>query len=518
MLKRTASSLRVLTRFSDRVRPFVLITVLLPFVLLALFGLYAIVRYNYILLFLALLVILSLLASIPVWWARRKLRKQAPTVDESIMESLRAPDYWTAFDRKVQEANLPLVRSLLEEHAEWKLMPDNGLQILRSVAAHYGNGRRHAEWAFSPVELLAITQKLSQQYRQTLKTHVPGVEHLRISHILWLDEKADQFQPAVKLFNIYRKVRVLTPEGLVAELRAQLFDQTFTGLSDDLQAKTKYRLLLEVLHVAIDLYGGHFQFDEDELSVTQAGVKDQQRMAAPPEPVRVCLLGQVGAGKSSVINALTGSMRAEVSVLPATDRGQVYQCSVDGSSVLHLVDLPGLNGDPKNDSALFEQIIQCDLVLWVLKANQPARKLDQEFGQRLQAWLKEHRNRARQPPVIIGLLNQVDRLGTASDWQPPYDLQSESPKSAVIREALDYNREMLGLEEILPISVSADRAHFNVNALQALLMDRYDKALNVQLNRRRQEAAGVSLPREWARMKKGAKTMFSTLRRGQSDD
>ena len=64
----------------------------------------------------------------------------------------------------------------------------------------------------------------------------------------------------------------------------------------------------------------------------------------------------MGAGKSSVVNALLGGMRAEVSALPATDRGQVYECEVEGMPVLRLVDLPGLNGDPATEQRLFEEI------------------------------------------------------------------------------------------------------------------------------------------------------------------
>ncbi len=509
MLRRTIEGFRALTRLSDQLRPFLLITVVLPVLVLSLFGLYAVIRYNYLLLFVAVLVVVSMLAAVPFWIARRRLLRAAPSMDDSIAASLTPSPHWNGRDRSVQQEALPRVQALLEARPEWKSMPDSALEIVRFVAAHYDSGR-YAEWAFTPVQLLSISEQLSRRYRKMLREYVPGAEHLRISHVLWLDEKADRLQPAVKLFNVYRKVRMLTPEGLIAELRAQLFDQTFSTLSDDLQAKLKYRVLLEVVQVAVDLYGGHFRFEDDELAPSSVMATDDQRRAPPPEPVRIVLLGQVSAGKSSLVNALLGAMRAEVNALPATDAGQVFECQVEGLPVLRLVDLPGLNGDESQEKRLLEEVTRADLVLWVLKANQPARRLDQAFAQRLQQWLAMDDNAQVEPPVLIGVLSQVDRL-VSGQWQPSAALDEDSPVARTLREALDYNRELLELEDMLPVVVGDQQPHWNLDALRALLAERYDRALNVQLNRRRREAGGISLPREFKRMKRATSLLFATL-------
>lgn len=509
-LKRTLSGWRALSRFSDQLRPFLLVTAVVPVLVLAVFGLYAVIRHNYLLAFVAVLVLASLLTAVPFWIGRRRLLKAAPRVEQSIASSLAPPPHWTARDRAVQQLALPRVEQLLAANPGWKSMPDNALAVARFVAAQYDDGR-YAEWAFTPVQLLSISEQLSRRYRGVLREYVPGAEHLRISHFLWLEDKAGKLQPAVKLFNVYRKVRMLTPEGLMAELRAQLFDQTFGSMNDDLQAKFKHRVLLEVVQIAVDLYGGHFRFADEELAHSEVKRRDDDRQAAPPEPVRIVLLGQVGAGKSSVVNALLGGMRAEVSALPATDRGQVYECEVEGTPVLRLVDLPGLNGDPATEQRLFEEITRSDLVLWVLRANQPARRLDQEFGERLKGWLADERNRQIEPPVLIGVLNQVDRLGNQRPWQAPQSLDEDSTAAATLREAIAYNAALLGLEDILPLAVGPDQPHYNLQALRERLAERYDQALNVQLNRRRREASGVSLPREFKRMKRASGLLFDTL-------
>lgn len=485
------------------------IVVLPPILLLALFGLYAVIRYNYILTFVGLLGLVTLLAMLPLIILRRRKRQAVPQIDAALIEAMETPDYWTPRDRQAQQELLPVIGELALRNPDWRAMPDVALEAARAVALHYGKGKRHAEWAFSPIALLAIAERLTQRYRRTLKDNVPGVDHLKISHMLWLEEKSDQFAPALKLVNVYRKVRLLTPEGLLAELGSQAIGQSFEGLSDEMQLRLKRLLLLEVLRAAIDLYGGHFRFEDEELSISEATRKDDTRPAEKPEPIRICLIGQVGAGKSSVINALTEGWQAETSPLPSTDRGQVYECKVDGIPFLRLLDLPGLNGDPKNQKILFKEMVQSDMVLWVLRANQPARKLDQEFGEQFQAWQSKHLH--YQPPTIIGLLNQVDRLGSVHDWSPPYDLSGDSAKATLIREALAFNREMLHLDEIIPVAVSPDREQYNVDALRELLNRKYDKALNVQLNRRRREASGFSASREWKRVRQAGSALFSLI-------
>ncbi|TVP91530.1 MAG: hypothetical protein EA348_03880 [Pseudomonadaceae bacterium] len=511
-LKTTVNALRAASRFSDRLTPFLLIALLPPIALLALFGLYAIIRYNHILSFVGLLGLCTLAAMVPYFVSKWRRRKRPAKQLLAIEEEIETPAYWTPWDKQVQRDLLPEVSELVLDTATWRALPDSALLIARSVAAQYGKGKRHAEWAFSPVALLAIAEQLTQRYRQTLKTNVPGIDHLKVSHVLWLEEKTDQFAPALTLVNVYRKIRMLTPEGLLAELGSKALGQSFEGLNDEMQQRMKRLLLLEVLRAAIDLYGGHFRFEDDELGVTAATRKDDARPADKPEPVRICLIGQTGAGKSSVINALTEGWQAETSALPSTDRGLVYECKVDGVPFLRLLDLPGLNGDPKLDKVLFQEMIESDMVLWVLRANQPARKLDQDFGEHFHQW---HSQRIDvQPPPLIGLLNQVDRLGLQNDWQPPFDLDNPAPesKAELIREALDFNQEVLALENILPLCVSPEREQYNVAALRDLLTQHYDKAINVQLNRKRREASGFSASREWKRARQAAGSLVELMK------
>jgi predicted GTPase len=220
----------------------------------------------------------------------------------------------------------------------------------------------------------------------------------------------------------------------------------------------------------------------------------------------------VSVGKSSIINALIGSIVAEVNQLPSTRTATVYQAKLDNDiDALHLVDLPGLDGQSEHDAYLLEQMMQSDVVMWVLKANQPARALDTKFNEQWQTWLKDPKQRARRQPIMLGVLNQVDRLAPQAEWQPPYDLQNPtSPKACNIRDALDYNQKLLNFQSIIPLSVSEDKPAYNLEELEKLLDQYYEQGMQVQLNRRRLEANdSFSVQEQFKRAYRLGKSLFN---------
>uniref|UniRef100_UPI0018E44F42 GTPase family protein n=1 Tax=Vibrio splendidus TaxID=29497 RepID=UPI0018E44F42 len=250
----------------------------------------------------------------------------------------------------------------------------------------------------------------------------------------------------------------------------------------------KQALLDEVAAVAIDLYSGRFSIEDEALKASDVSEVDEQRFAPELEPVRIVLVGQTSSGKSSLINALKQELVAEVDVLPSTDTSTVYNAFVDDNDV-RVVDLQGLDGNPKTEALMLKEMTQADVVLWVLKANQSARELDKQLKDKFDAFYDDPKNISRKKPIVVSVVNQVDRLKPVDEWQPPYDLENPtSTKAKIIAQALEYNHMLLKTDIVLPLAIAPEKAEFGLEVLKRTLIEGIADANNVQRNRQRLEA------------------------------
>src|SRR5262249_52431266 len=153
---------------------------------------------------------------------------------------------------------------------------------------------------------------------------------------------------------------------------------------------------------------------------------DQQAAPAaePAEAVRrvtLALIGQVKAGKSSVVNALLGKQRALADVLPATNEVTRYELHPEGIDTrLVLLDTIRYgHAGPGDDQVQATEgaAQQSDLLLLVVHARNPARQPDAEILQKLRQWYAAHPE-LRMPPVL-GVMTHIDLLSPAMEWAPP---------------------------------------------------------------------------------------------------
>nr|MDA3873599.1 GTPase domain-containing protein [Kiritimatiellia bacterium] len=153
-----------------------------------------------------------------------------------------------------------------------------------------------------------------------------------------------------------------------------------------------------------------------------------------PGPLTLLIAGQPNAGKSSLINALSGRARAVVSPLPCEAGFPVHALEEETVGELALVDSPGLEGPP--DNAWLREAARADLVVWVAAAHRADRAVDQQALQTI----RERTNsnfRERRSPVIL-VLTHADRLDPAPEWAPPYDpYDGTRPKERAMRASRD---------------------------------------------------------------------------------
>src|SRR5262249_22484315 len=144
-------------------------------------------------------------------------------------------------------------------------------------------------------------------------------------------------------------------------------------------------------------------------------VVEKKEPAEPPRSARpvgvtIAVIGQVKAGKSSLINALLGERKAQTDVLPLTTDVTRYDLVAPGVPT-HLVLLDttgygraGAAADNLEETA--DAVQGSDLVLLVTHARNPARKADVDFFTRLRQWFVD-RPHLRFPPAIV-VLTHVD--------------------------------------------------------------------------------------------------------------
>jgi predicted GTPase len=205
--------------------------------------------------------------------------------------------------------------------------------------------------------------------------------------------------------------------------------------------------------------------------------------AVEQEPINILLVGRTGAGKSSLINTLFQADRAEVDVLPSTDKIQSYHWEAVTGEILTLWDSPGYEQVNRSDlrELVLDYATSADLLLLATPALDPALQMDADFLKDLKA----------EVPSLsaIAVVTQVDRLRPIREWEPPYDWQwGDRPKEISIREATQYRAELLGdyCDRVLPIvtgDVQSNRVAWGADTLSLALIEAIDPAKQVRLAR-----------------------------------
>src|SRR5262249_22196763 len=322
---------------------------------------------------------------------------------------------------------------------------------------------------------------------------IPGIRFIRLGHVLWVKEMVDRYGPTWSLgYNLWRIIRVVwNPASAAAREVSGVFDTKLAMVfSDRVRARLTQEFVLEIGRAVMDVYSGRMVLSEEELRLARE--RDGAPAAAVVAPVRILLLGQVNAGKSSLVNALVQETRCAVGTLPTTARAAEYQLELEGRPAVSLVDMPGVGEDVEQE--LPAQVERADLVLWVASATQPARSPDRQALDNFRIWARAQL--ARRPPHVVLALTHIDELRPATEWAPPYDLAtSAGQKTRNILAAVHSVAIALDLPAgaIVPVAMPPNRKPYNLDALWARIAVELDDARLVQLDRLRIGGQGISM-------------------------
>jgi predicted GTPase len=392
------------------------------------------------------------------------------------------------------------------------------------VVARRFHPEARTAWAqFSLPEVLLLAERLSRDVRREALRHIPGVRAMRLSHLLWVQRQNERYSDVAYRgwrvgFGLWRIVRaVLNPlQAAGQETSGMIMEKTASVLSYRLRAYATRMLVLEIGRASIDLYSGRLALSQDELRAARE--RDMSSAAEPIAPVRIVLIGQVNAGKSSLLNALAQEIRSAVGPLPTTSSAAEYLLDLEGRPAVMLVDLPGLDERTGTASELLMQAERADLIMWVASATQPARGPDRQGLIDFRAWVNAQLAR-RAPPVVLALTH-IDELRPAAEWMPPYDVTAPvGPKARAIRAALDAAARALDLpaDAIVPVALPPGRQPYNLDALWARIALELDEAKLAQLDRLRVGRQGLSLRELADQLARAGGTIIKGIVRARPD-
>ncbi|WP_119394653.1 GTPase family protein [Salinibius halmophilus] len=426
-----------------------------------------------------LLVILAVsLISVALVWLASRLWLRRLSAQMPALETQAPLGHWSAYDEEVWQKQLPLIKQLVADNPDWRELPAASLEMIQNIAQSY---QKSNELAFSLPEALRLTEEVSRRYREVLIAQVPYIEQAKLSYIKTGFDNKKSLKTGFKAYkftyNLYRAYRTINPlAALVGEARNIIVNQVGKKLLAETDQLLKTALLEEIGRTAIDLYSGRFQATQQQTA----------EFTPPVNAITISVIGQVSAGKSSLVNALCQQMNAEVHRLPSTNEAAAYECEISQTMRLHLVDLPGLDGTTKREKTLLQAVQNSDLVIWVLKANQPARQLDRRFKAQIDAYYQDHPDKLA--PIQLGVLNQVDLLANLANATD--SIEQSMLNSEIVQQALAYNEELLAMQ-VIPVCLAPNPV--NLNSLLASIELLYEQAVNTQLNRqRRAKVPGLS--------------------------
>ena len=350
-----------------------------------------------------------------------------------------------------------------------------GREILERIASHYNPDNREP--------LLAVqVPLLCRAIEETAHDLAQATASLPLAHRITIGDAVRGYRLQQKIMPAYNVYRLLYP---LFNWHNALFQLLVTDRLFDLTKQTLIQWLLKwyvdrIGYHAIELYGGKLLLTRQFDLSTAPPLTDTAQKLAPSHPVttapvRILILGQVKAGKSSLVNALFGTASAATDVLPMTTQVTSY--------VLHRQDLGGMlvvsdmggYEDPKAPkerlAAALAEAQQADLLLLVISAINAAREPDR----RLLAQLRDHfaTQPALRPPPVVVVLTHIDVLRPRREWSPPYNIVSpNSTKAQAIGGALQAVSTDLHLspELIVPVCLLPERLYNVEEALVPLLV------------------------------------------------
>lgn len=326
-------------------------------------------------------------------------------------------------------------------------------ELALKIARHYHPKANDPLGQRTVVEILTAVQLISQDVEGWFLKYVPGGHLVTVSQWRLLSHAPGWWSTASNAGWVASIV--LNPLNLGRFFVSKLAMDPLSGqVQQNLLGLFYAAYIRQAGYYLIELNSGRLQGGSDRYRRWMAQHEAPPLPAAEatatasvdtPVTITIALIGQVKAGKSSLVNALVGKHAAVTDVLPATKQVQrIAYAHPERGDRFVLLDTTGYSdagATPEQQKETQEAVRQADLVLLVLDARSPARDADVTTLAGLAEWyqLQPH----LKPPPMLAVLNKIDGLSPLMEWAPPYDWRNPvRPKEKSIAAAADYAREV----------------------------------------------------------------------------
>ncbi len=434
-----------------------------------------------------------------------------PAEPEALPDESWTPQEKVAWDEVVEISKSVVPSELDSPEAVFEL----GKRTVETVARRMHPGEKEPLLRFTVPEALALIERVSGELRPFFRENVPLGDQITVGQFMKLYGWRGLIDYAERAYDLWRIVRLLNPvTAATHEIREQFSRRMYEIGREHIIRKLAERYIEEVGRAAIDLYSGRLRVTAEELErhITAETERDQAEMAArTAEPLRLLVAGQVNAGKSSLVNALSEEVHAAVDTLPATPAFQAYELRREGLPAALIIDSPGLQGGAEEIAQLIEAASQSDLIVWVADASRADRENDRAALEAVRQYFADHPNRRRPPMMLV--LSHVDRLRPFQDWEPPYDIDlAERPKAKSIRAAMEAIGADLGfsIDDIIPACLDESVGLYNIDAVWSRIAALLPEAQRANLVRR---LGGIQGKFDWGRLWKQARNAGRVISR-----